>query len=92
LFAIDRWTRERFGLSIVCLEVPAGGVPYMPDVEHMMSGMGNRGLRHAVVARRGEMIHDPHPSRAGLLDVDRIYLFVPVVLPVGGSLTGGPTQ
>jgi hypothetical protein len=29
-------------------------------------GKGPRGLQHAVVMRQGELVHDPHPDRAGL--------------------------
>lgn len=32
-----------------------------------MSGMSPRGFRHAVVARNGVMVHDPHPTRGGLI-------------------------
>jgi len=43
-----------------------------------LSGQSPRGFSHAGVGETatGEMLHDPHPSRAGLLQVDyRIYLF-----------------
>ena len=33
---------------------------------HMIYGESPRGVRHAVVALNGEIVHDPHPSRAGL--------------------------
>jgi hypothetical protein len=39
-------------------------------VFHMLIGKTVRGTRHSVVAKNGEMIHDPHPSRAGLLTDD----------------------
>ena len=35
---------------------------------HVISGDGPRGVRHAVVGLRGEIVWDPHPTRAGLLD------------------------
>lgn len=34
---------------------------------HVISGDGPRGRRHAVVGWRGDIYHDPHPSRDGLL-------------------------
>lgn len=37
---------------------------------HMIYGNTSRGTRHAVVARDGVMVHDPHPSREGLLPDD----------------------
>jgi len=37
------------------------------DVYHEISGPSPRGdFFHAVVGRDGEIVHDPHPSRAGL--------------------------
>lgn len=33
------------------------------------SGPAERGLLHSTVALDGEIVHDPHPSRAGLLEV-----------------------
>lgn len=36
-------------------------------VHYIGSGMSSRGLRHAVVMLDGEIIHDPHPSQAGLV-------------------------
>ena len=43
---------------------------------HVMSGEGPRGLRHSVVGYQGKMVHDPHPSGAGLLDEPDEYGFV----------------
>lgn len=43
-----------------------------------LSGPSPRGFSHAVVGdtATGEMLHDPHPSRSGILQVDyRVYLF-----------------
>ena len=45
---------------------------------HVMRGLGGRGVRHAVVGdtATGKMVHDPHPSREGLLVLEsRLYLF-----------------
>lgn len=48
---------------------------------HMTAGPTVRtpstGLQHVVVARHGEMIWDPHPSRAGLTKVERVGLLLP---------------
>lgn len=50
---------------------------WMPDALAIVSGNAERGHLHATVWRGGEMIHDPHPSRAGLLDVLDVIVFVP---------------
>lgn len=34
------------------------------------TGLSPRGHQHAVVYHDGALIHDPHPSRSGLLDVE----------------------
>ena len=33
-------------------------------------GPGPRGLKHSVVCRHGRIIHDPHPSREGLCEIE----------------------
>ncbi|MCU1418704.1 MAG: hypothetical protein JWP32_2878 [Schumannella sp.] len=39
------------------------------------SGMADRGLRHCVLWEDGALVHDPHPSRAGLAEApDEIWL------------------
>ena len=45
---------------------------------HIAVGKSPRGMSHAVVYFNGALVHDPHPSRAGILRVEEINLFVPV--------------
>ena len=48
----------------------------------ILSGPGPRGTKHAVVGTLAfELVHDPHPSRAGLLEVDCIEMLVPIAWP-----------
>lgn len=56
---------------------PTEGNLYIPDgVHYIASGQSPRGFRHAVVFRDGAMVHDPHPSKAGLVSKpDIIYVF-----------------
>ena len=42
-----------------------------PDCYHLIYGRTCRGTWHAVVGFNGEIAHDPHPSRAGLLESER---------------------
>lgn len=44
----------------------------------ILSGPGPRGWRHSVVGYQGRMVHDPHPSRAGLVSIDEIEILVPI--------------
>jgi hypothetical protein len=45
---------------------------------YIASGPCERGSRHACVYRDGGLVHDPHPSRAGLLSADTWTLFAPL--------------
>ncbi len=42
------------------------------DLYHLMYGYSDRGTFHAVVALNGLVVHDPHPSKAGIIEDDRI--------------------
>lgn len=50
---------------------------YVPDCFYLASGSSTRKCKHMVIMRRGELAHDPHPSRLGITQVDRIYVLVP---------------
>jgi hypothetical protein len=43
------------------------------NVYHQISGPSPRGqgIWHAVVGCNGQIVHDPHPSKAGLLDPEQ---------------------
>lgn len=40
-----------------------------------VSGPSSRGVEHAVVYKDGELWHDPHPSREGLLKVREVRIY-----------------
>ena len=42
----------------------------------ILFGVSPRELLHAVVGKDGVMVHDPHPSRAGLRRIEGVDLFV----------------
>lgn len=50
---------------------------HMHDALYLASGPSPRGVNHMVVMRAGKMIHDPHPSRAGIGTVEHVWLLVP---------------
>jgi len=61
-----------------------------PGVYSIVSGPAERGLLHATVWRGGAIEHDPHPSRAGLLSIHDVIVFVPLcpgVKPAPASRT-----
>jgi hypothetical protein len=62
-----------FGLFPLHLQVKGWDVP---DVYCILGGKSPRGP-HAVVGLSTRMVHDPHPSRDGLAEVEDITLLVP---------------
>jgi hypothetical protein len=70
------WLHER-GWYGLMLNPPAGGKP--PRGYHIRSGKSPRGdFLHSVVARGDEIVHDPHPSRAGLESFEDFIVLVPL--------------
>lgn len=47
------------------------------DGYYMMLGKTVRGVLHCVVAKQGNMVHDPHPSGTGLTTITRYWQFIP---------------
>jgi hypothetical protein len=76
--AFNVWLRPR-GLYALTVGMTGG---WRPAGLHIMAGASPRGLKptdlHAVVARADEILHDPHPSRAGLLTRTETTLLVPL--------------
>ena len=59
---LRRWSQKHEGVEPVIME------EWPPDVREYGIGWGRspRDIRHAVVVKRGKMVHDPHPDRSGL--------------------------
>ena len=82
----DRWYArfeawlERRGLYPLMLPIPDGPRGWAPSGYHILSGNSPRKPEdpealHSVVGYHGRILHDPHPSRAGLLSwIDTIVL------------------
>lgn len=73
------------GLYSVCLRVhlPDGSEWYPPGL-HILGGQSPRGP-HAVVALGRTIVHDPHPSRSGLLVREDCTMLVPCAPRVSRS-------
>lgn len=67
-----------FGLWILTLSSKAmDGGKWAPLGYHIISGKSPRGgCLHSVVGFCGKIVHDPHPSRAGLASVETFSVFV----------------
>ncbi len=81
-----RWIRERNDgqVDLLCYEWDGTFDLYGDGVERpvIASGPSPRGsFRHCVIANSvtGEIYHDPHPSRAGLLSIDSADAVVPIM-------------
>ncbi|MCM8735994.1 hypothetical protein M5E06_17820 [Azospirillum sp. A1-3] len=82
LEARDRGSHEELalgywleGLGFDMIRLPGN---HCPDAYYLASGPASRGVHHMVVMKAGELAHDPHPSRAGLLKADHVYVLVPM--------------
>lgn len=68
------WTRGLWPFRLLVSPHLIEATP--PSLCYIASGPGPRGFRHAVVMRDGALVHDPHPSRAGLAsEPDNFYVF-----------------
>lgn len=75
----EEWTRKNHGLTMLGFRPKGEGAFYcIPAVYHIMAGKSPRGLDHAVVAFQGQMVHDPHPSRDGLVSAREYEFLFPV--------------
>lgn len=76
--ALIRWAATK-GLAVVYLQACGDGemISVLGSGLWIASGPTFRGTRHAVVYRGPELVHDPHPSRSGLLRVEAARVLVP---------------
>ncbi|EHK57645.1 hypothetical protein [Allomesorhizobium alhagi] len=51
---------------------------FAPDILYLASGISPRGVHHMVLMRCGLLVHDPHPSKAGIAGPECIWLLAPV--------------
>ena len=68
---LDRWLADHHGLHVSQIEIDVSSPEelslFAPDFPYVLCGTSIRGRDHAVVAIGGEVVHDPHPSRTGLV-------------------------
>lgn len=72
---LNAWLRSRGWVAVL---VEGGPGPWADGLPLIVTGPSPRGLLHATVWRGGEMVHDPHPSRAGISEPLDTLLLVPV--------------
>jgi len=64
-------------LGYAYLEFPAGRWSPPAGLHYVAGGLSARGLPHAVIYLDGELAHDPHPDRTGLVRLDTAGFLVP---------------
>ncbi len=70
-----RWLRS-LGLDLI--EINPARAASTALGEHLISGLSPRGFGHRCIGVDGQVAWDPHPSRAGLVEIWSIGLVVPV--------------
>jgi len=70
--ALEEWLYAR-GWELVRLDYE-----FCPEGFYLASGQSQRGVAHMVVMKDGALAHDPHPSRTGIINVESVYLFLPM--------------
>jgi hypothetical protein len=79
---VDEWLTRVHGFIRVRTEGHV--VDGLPEF-YIASGLSPRGVRHSVIYSAGVMVHDPHPSKAGIASVEWTWHFAPVP-PDGGEV------
>lgn len=73
------YLHRHHGLTLMSLDGRL--IPHVtPNGFHLIGGLGPRGFQHSVVGLHGKIVHDPHPSRAGLVRSEEFEFLVPVNL------------
>jgi hypothetical protein len=49
-----------------------------PGAFYLVAGMSPRGFLHQVIYCNGQLAHDPHPSRTGILTEEYVEILVPL--------------
>jgi len=63
------------------IHVQFGGDTIVPLGWSIANGPAERGVDHSCVALNGTIIHDPHPSRAGLISIEDFEILLPIIWP-----------
>lgn len=75
-FKVNSWTRENLDYLFLPIILSTPHSRLIENLYYISVGETSRGTQnHAVVAINGKTIHDPHPSREGLLKEE--YIVIP---------------
>lgn len=54
--------------------IPPWEKPPIPIGYYLASGNSERNCKHIVIMYEGNVVHDPHPSKVGLLDIEAVFI------------------
>lgn len=85
---VRSWLRAR-GFGVITVLVDENSRLDLFDGWFIVGGESCRGIGHATIWRDGQLVHDPHPSKCGIIkadSVDLLYPLDPSKLMIRGSL------
>jgi len=68
----EKFMRDH-GVNPIMLHGPWEHAPKLTGY-YLASGPAARGCKHIVIMWNGELAHDPHPTRAGLLEIEAVWM------------------
>lgn len=75
---------HKFDVTLGWIDMNNPELPRRPPAEwSIANGPGPREMPHSCVAYRGHVVHDPHPSREGLLGISSYDILIPVIRAPG---------
>lgn len=87
LVGIDYWDAVEAFVQSLGFTLSMHPASHYPTGLYLADGPSVRGCGHFVVMQDGKMVHDPHPSRGGLLKVENVWTVTklgPAGLPAPG--------
>ena len=71
----DTWEQFMINNGIKPIMItPPWDRPAKPSGYYLASGPAKRGCKHIVIMWDGNVVHDPHPSRDGLEEIEAIWI------------------
>lgn len=72
----QEWLRKQCGFELHYFAAPQYPIASSVRPLVIVIGRSPRGVGHAILANAltGDLVHDPHPSRAGLIDITGVYV------------------
>jgi hypothetical protein len=70
----DTWEQFMVAHGVKPIMIISGDIPPRPRGYYLASGPADRGCKHIVIMNDGKLVHDPHPSRAGLTKIEVVWM------------------